>query len=926
MIQGSDGALYGTAIGGGSTGYGTAFKLNLDGSGFTVLQNFGYAITGIVEPHAGLVQGSDNALYGVTGGSAFKLSPNGGGFTVLRNFDNQNTGSGLYNSLIQGTDGRLYGTASSGGRYGEGTVFSLRTDGSQVTVLKALSSASDLTESGGFSYAGMMQGTDGALYGTTSQGGTLGGGTVFKQNLDGSSFITIKNLDTFTTGAGPRSQLLQGSDGMLYGTASEGGSSGGGTLFKLNPDGTGFSVIQQLLESTTGSRPFGRLIQGADGMLYGTASKGGHGGYGTVFSLSPNGGGFTVIHHFAQATTGAFPHAGLLQGKDGNLYGTASVGGTGFDGTIFKVKPDGTEFAVLKNFNTNSITGGYLYAPLSQGPDGTLYGTATQTLNSTGTVFKLKPDGGDFTVLRRLDWPTGGYSYGGVLLGTDGMLYGTAQVGGSYSHGSVFKLNTNGLAFTILHNFDSANGSSPYAALLQARDGNLYGTTVLGGKYNGGTVFRFWDAPPIANAGADFSVNEGQLVALDGSASSNPAGGALTYAWKQVPGGTAVMLLNSSAQKPTFTAPPVAVGGETLSFNLTVTDNGKSSIDTVSVTVVNVNHPPVAMAGLDQSVAEGSEVNLHGENSFDNDNDLFSYAWVQVTNGSPAVMLTGSDTAIPYFTAPYVGSNGAPGVVATLVFELRVDDGYPMDTPSPGFTFANVMDRVTIAITNRNNDPSANAGVDQTVNEKSVVTLNGTASSDPDADPLTYAWVQVANGSPSVALTDATTATPSFTAPAVGTGGVDLEFSMTVGDDYGGSMTDRVVIHVQNSNDPPLASAARPTAPILWPPNHRLVAVAILGVSDPDNDPVTIIIDKVTQDEPTHGLGGGDTAIDAVINGDGTVLLRAERLGSGDGRVYRIYFTAADGGSSASGVVVVTVPQSVTKPAIDSGGDFDSTQ
>ena len=89
---------------------------------------------------------------------------------------------------------------------------------------------------------------------------------------------------------------------------------------------------------------------------------------------------------------------------------------------------------------------------------------------------------------------------------------------------------------------------------------------------------------------------------------------------------------------------------------------------------------------------------------------------------------------------------------------------------------------------------------------------------------------------------------------------------------------------------------------------------------------MTIIIDKVTQDEPTHGLGGGDTAIDAVINGDGTVLLRAERLGSGDGRVYRIYFTAADGESSASGVVVVTVPQSVTKPAIDSGGDFDSTQ
>ena len=130
---------------------------------------------------------------------------------------------------------------------------------------------------------------------------------------------------------------------------------------------------------------------------------------------------------------------------------------------------------------------------------------------------------------------------------------------------------------------------------------------------------------------------------------------------------------------------------------------------------------------------------------------------------------------------------------------------------------------------------------------------------------------------------------------------------------------------MQNINDPPLASAAQPTPRALWPPNHGLVAVGITGVSDPNNN-ATITITGVTQDEPTNGLGDGDTPIDAIINADGTVLLRAERSGTGDGRVYRIAFTASDLEGSTSGVVIVKVPHSVKKPAIDSGGVFPSTE
>jgi hypothetical protein len=425
--------------------------------------------------------------------------------------------------------------------------------------------------------------------------------------------------------------------------------------------------------------------------------------------------------------------------------------------------------------------------------------------------------------------------------------------------------------------------------------------------------------PPVANAGSDQSVNENQESTLDGSGSFDPDGDPLSYQWTQV-SGSMVTLFGATTAQPTFFTPFVAPGGETLTFKLKVTANGQVAEDTVDISVVNVNHTPVADAGADQSIAEGTPASLNGTFSFDIDGDPITYSWTQ-TSG-PSVILTGANTATPSFTAPVVGG-GSPGVVAVLTFKLIVDDGFPPDVPASGYTFANVEDAVIVNITNVNNLPIADAGADKTVNENTAVTLNGGASSDPDDDTLTFAWVQV--GGPVAALLGGSTATPSLTTPFVGAGGADLTFRLTVNDGYGGTAIDTVVVHVVNANDPPRVSAARPTIACLWPPNHKFVAVGITGVSDADDD-VTITINRVTQDEPTKGLGDGDTAIDAVINGNGTVLLRAERSGKGNGRVYHVHFTASDLEGSASGMVTVCVQHDRNKNAIDGGELFDSTR
>ncbi len=512
LIQGSDGALYGTTEGGGRDNLGTVFKVNKDGSGYSALYSFNSTAGDGQDPVGGLVEGSDGALYGTTAlggntnaGTVFKLNKDGSGYLVLHSFSGLD-GRLPVARLIEGSNGTLYGTSYQGGSNNVGTVFELNKDGTSYSTLHSFSS----TEWDGRNpQGGLMEASDGALYGTTASGGKSSAGTVFKLNQDGSGYGTMLNFSA-PSGVGqyPADPLLEGSDGALYGTTIYGGNANAGTVFKLNKDGSGYDLLHDfgISHSGDGLNPVGGLVEGSDGALYGTTYQGGGFGPGTVFKLNKDGSDYSILHSFSTADNdGRYPQYGLVEGSDGALYGTTYGGGSNNAGTLFKLNKDRTDYSVLRRF---SLTGGDAWAPqagLVEGSDGALYGTTSiGCSNNSGTVFKMNKDGSSYTVLRSFGsaGEDGRYPYAGLLEGSDGALYGTTYRGGSNNSGTVFKMNKDGTDYNVLHSFSLTGGDgwAPQAGLVEGSDRALYGTTYQGGSNNSGTVFK------LNKDGTDYSV------------------------------------------------------------------------------------------------------------------------------------------------------------------------------------------------------------------------------------------------------------------------------------------------------------------------------------------------------------------------------------------------------------------------------------
>ncbi|HTS19971.1 MAG TPA: choice-of-anchor tandem repeat GloVer-containing protein [Verrucomicrobiae bacterium] len=333
--------------------------------------------------------------------------------------------------------------------------------------------------------AGLIQASDGGLYGTTYGGGANGGGCVFRIRPNG-DFAVINSFGGFNSGLWPSAGLMQGSDGNFYGTTSFGGVNYEGNVFRVSPGGV-FSNLYTFGNNGP-NQPVAGLVQGSDGNLYGTTSGAGFGG--SVFRISPSG-TFTNLHTFSDlGGSGYDPVAGLVQGADGNFYGTTAHGGWAY-GTVFRISPSG-DFTNLYSFTYRD--GATPYAGLVQGSDGSFYGTTaggtcTNCPEQCGTVFRISPSG-TLTNLYSFAGPDGCSPQAGLVLGSDGYFYGTTISGGASNNGTVFRVSSDG-ALTNLYSFTGgADGSWPMAGLLQGSDGNFYGTTYFGGLNGSGTVFK----------------------------------------------------------------------------------------------------------------------------------------------------------------------------------------------------------------------------------------------------------------------------------------------------------------------------------------------------------------------------------------------------------------------------------------------------
>lgn len=361
-----------------------------------------------------------------------------------------------------------------------------------------------LPQSGSSPRAQLLEGSDGSLYGTTYGGGTGGSGSLFKIRKDGSGFTT---LHSFTGTDFPCSGLVEAGDGSLCGTTPGGGSSLLGTVFKVARDGSGFTVLHAFPSGAgDGEQPVAGLAKGSSGVLYGTTFGGGSSHRGTVYRLNADGSGYSALHSFAGTTNagdGSFPYAGLCCGPDEVLYGTTRSGGHNDQGTLFKLNPDGSGYAVLHHFSAGPNDGRMPLGGLVRGSDGFLYGTTYYGgAGDLGTIFRLDTNGGNYAVLRSFTSASEGIQpFSGLVAGNDDFLYGTARYGGVNDGGTVFRIHSDGTGYTVLHRFSAiaGDGSEPLAPLLIGSDGALYGSTYWGGAYatNGasGTLFRIFSSP-----------------------------------------------------------------------------------------------------------------------------------------------------------------------------------------------------------------------------------------------------------------------------------------------------------------------------------------------------------------------------------------------------------------------------------------------
>ncbi|MBL7922545.1 MAG: T9SS type A sorting domain-containing protein [Bacteroidia bacterium] len=486
--------LYGMTNIGGFSNSGVIFSTPTGSTTTIANYSFPYADGG-TPYYTHLYKANNGKYYGVTNlqgsnyyGVFFEYDYPTNYYKKIIDFNGVINGKDPMGSVMQASNGKIYGTTRAGGTFSAGTIFEY--DINTTTLTKVFDF--NMTSTGSFPTGNLIESVNGKLYGIAAWNGSNSSGTIFEYNTSNNTFT--KKIDlTSWSGSQPAGSLIEANNGLMYFLATFGGTNNIGAVVEYNPT-LNILTKKSDLTTTSGNKPFGSFIQASNGKLYGLTSEGGTNNFGTIIEYDFNTNTLTKIFDFDGTNTGGAPKGSLIQLSNGKLYGMTYMGGSNNFGTIFSYDYNSSTFTKLFDFNSSIGSGKNPNGSLTADQSGYLLGlTGYGGLTNDGVLFDFNIN--TLTYRKKFDFMNkyNGFNCGGSLISyTNNVIIGQAIGGGNYNKGTLFEFDANNNLFTKKVDFDGINnGQGPRGALVSYSNGLYYGVTELGGTYSVGTIFSY---------------------------------------------------------------------------------------------------------------------------------------------------------------------------------------------------------------------------------------------------------------------------------------------------------------------------------------------------------------------------------------------------------------------------------------------------